>query len=205
MGSRNQWEATRRELILDYLLEHKGFLLASEAVREGLDAKVLQRMARDGDLERVAHGFYADSSFQWDPLLLAQHRCPKGIFSMDTALFLHRLIKRRPARWALTIPSGSSCSLMADPAYRFFYLKSTSWKLGQVSVLSPYGHPVLAYDPERTLCDCLRRPDDVDRDEFMHALRNYLDSPIRNKKLLLEYADALHVRGVMEPYLEVLR
>jgi predicted transcriptional regulator of viral defense system len=94
------------EILLALLDEHGGYFTAKDARENGIDNKTLQRTVKRGLIERVAHGLYVGSDILPDPFFVAQYRCPKGIFSHETALFLHDLCDRVPLRLAMTIPSG---------------------------------------------------------------------------------------------------
>lgn len=197
---------TDKESVLSYLSTHNG-LISAKAVRQmRIDTKALQRLAQSGDLERIAHGLYMDAEHLDDPFFVAQYRCPQGVYSMDTALYLHHLTDRNPTRLSLTIPSGSNTRFLLKPErYQIYYLKNELWKLGQTTVLSPYSNPVIAYDIERTLCECIRKLDELDRDEIISAVKVYMRIPGAKLNKLLDYADIFHIRETVRQYMEVLR
>jgi len=187
------------------LLGQRGGYLASSAAREsGVDNKTLQRMANRGLIERVAHGLYADADIFPDPFYIAQYRCPKGIFSHETALFLHDLSDRDPLRLMMTIPSGWNTQLLTDSSMLFFYSEPKRMRLGVCEIETPSSVKVRAYDTERTLCDCLRNIDKLDRDLILTALKRYAKRSDRDNAKLLEYAATLKIRDMVYRYLEVL-
>jgi hypothetical protein len=63
---------------------------------------------------------------------------------------------------------------------------------------------VIAYDIERTLCDCLRSIEKLDRDLVITAIKRYVRRNNRDNAKLLEYATVFKVRDVVYRYLEVL-
>src|SRR5215469_17967567 len=101
------------------LKERNGYLAANEARKNGVSNKTLQRMADRNLIERIAHGLYIDKAVWPDAFFIAQYRCPKGIFSHETALFLHGLCDRDPRTLALTmtIPSGWNTKLLTDKEF----------------------------------------------------------------------------------------
>jgi predicted transcriptional regulator of viral defense system len=197
---------TDKDQALQYLKEHDGVIRLADIRRLEIGSKTLQRLVHSGRLERVARGLYIDADQMEDSFLVAQYRCPRGVFCMDTALYLHRMTDRNPTRLVMTIPSGWNTPLLEQSnRYRFFYLKPELWRLGQTSLLTPSGHPVTAYDLERTICDCIRRIDELDRDEVLSAMKRYMKDPRARLKELLDYAEVFHLRDKMRQYMEVLR
>ena len=181
-----------------------GYLSSKDARSFGIDNKTLQRMASSGRIERVAHGLYIDSEVFPDPFFIAQYRCPKGVFSHETALYLHDLSDRNPLRLMMTIPSGWNSKLLSDKNMVFFYSEPERMNLGISEIETPSGVMVIAYDIERTLCDCLRSIKKLDRDLVITAIRRYVRSDIRDNAKLLEYATVFKIRDVVYRYLEVL-
>jgi len=183
---------------------HSGYLTAKDARESGVDNKVLQRMAKLGLIERAAHGLYLGADVFPDPFFIAQYRCPKGIFSHETALFLHDLSDRNPLRIMMTIPAGWNSKLLSDNNMFFFYSTPKYMGLGACDVGTPFGVNVRAYNIERTLCDCLRYIDKLDRDLVLTALKQYAKHKDRDSSKLLEYASILRIRDTVYRYLEVL-
>ena len=86
---------------------HGGYLTTKEARENGIESKAMQRMADRGLIERVAHGLYVGTDIFPDPFYVAQYRCPKGVFSNETALFLHDLSEGSPFRTSSRCWNGS--------------------------------------------------------------------------------------------------
>ena len=181
-----------------------GHLTSREARENGIENRTLQRMADRGLIERVVYGLYVGADIFPDPFLVARHRCPKGVFSHDTALFLHDFSDRDPLRLTMTIPSGWNTPLLTDDNMLFFYSSPKRMGLGICETDTPSGVKVIAYDIERTLCDCLKSIDKLDRDLVLTALKRYAKSAGRDSAKLLEYASVLKIRDLVYRYLEVL-
>jgi len=184
--------------------ERGGYLTMREARENGITNKTMQRMADCGLIERVAYGLYACTDIFPDPFFVAQYRCPKGVFSNETALFLHDLSDRDPLRLMMTIPSGWNSQLLKDDSFLFFYSSPKKMRLGVCETETASGMKVRVYDAERTLCDCLKNIDRLDRDLVLTALKRYIKGGERDSAKLLEYATALKIRDMVYRYLEVL-
>ncbi|MDR1298184.1 MAG: type IV toxin-antitoxin system AbiEi family antitoxin domain-containing protein [Deltaproteobacteria bacterium] len=192
------------EKVFTLLDERGGYLTSKEARENGVENKILQRMTERGLIERAAHGLYIGAEIFPDPFFVTQYRCPKGVFSNETSLFLHDLSDRDPIRPTMTIPSGWNTPLLKDGDIQFFYSRPKWMGLGACDLETPSGMKVRAYDTERTLCDCLRNIDKLDRDLVLTALKRYAKSKDRDSAKLLEYASALKICDTVYRYLEVL-
>ena len=192
------------EKALALMKQNSGYLSSKEAQQNDIENKVLQRMVERGLIERVAHGLYAETGVFSDAFFVAQHRVPKGVFSHETALFLHDLSDRDPLRLMITIPAGWNSKILTDDTMLFFYNRPKRLALGTCEIKTPFGMQVRTYDVERTLCDCLKHIDKLDRDLVLTALKRYLKSEQRDNAKLLEYATILKIRDEVYRYLEVL-
>jgi predicted transcriptional regulator of viral defense system len=187
------------------LIKENGVLTAKEARLAGIDNKRLQNGVAQGKLERMSHGLYMSSTSFEDEYFLAQYRCGQGIFSHETALFLHGLSDRIPLRLTLTIPTGFNSRILKDKKrYQFFYSKPELHKLGIIVMPSPYNHEIRVYDKERTICDCLKKIDKLDKDVVLSGLKQYLGETGNDYAKLLRYAEVLKIKDVVKRYLEVL-
>jgi hypothetical protein len=104
----------------------------------------------------------------------------------------------------MTIPSGWNSPLLTDKDMLFFYNRPKWMELGVCETNTPSGVKVKAYDAERTLCDCLRNIDKLDRDLVLSALKQYAKGNERDSAKILEYASMLKIRDMVYRYLEVL-
>ena len=192
------------EKVYALLKERGGYLTSKEARENGVENKALQRMAERGLIDRAAHGLYVGADIFPDPFYVTQYRCPKGVFSHETALFLHDVSDRDPLRMMMTIPAGWNSQLLTNESVLFFYNTPKKMRLGVCEIETPSGMKVRAFDIERTLCDCLRNIDKLDRDLVLTALKRYVKEKSRDSAKLLEYAAALKIRDMVYRYLEVL-
>ena len=190
--------------IMTLLKSNQGYLTTRAAREQGVSNVTLHRMVSRGELIRLAQGLYAAPDIIPDPYYIAQYRCPQGVFSHETALFLHDLSDRTPLQLMMTIPTGGNTRLLTDPGMVFFYGKPALMELGSQKMSTPYGLPIIAYNEERTLCDCLRAANKLDKDLVLTALKRYMKNPESNKAQLLDYAEIFNIRDVVRRYLEVL-
>jgi predicted transcriptional regulator of viral defense system len=183
---------------------NNGYLTAKDALANGVQNTALRRLTERGVIECVAHGLYVCADAIPDPFFVAQYRCPKGVFSHETALFLNDLCDRVPLQLMMTIPSGWNTRLLSNEDLLFFYGNPKHMKLGTIETETAYGNTVTAYDAERTLCDCLRSVDKLDKDLVLTAHKRYMKTPGADKAKMLKYAAVFNIRDVALRYMEVL-
>nr|WP_320025038.1 type IV toxin-antitoxin system AbiEi family antitoxin domain-containing protein [uncultured Acetobacterium sp.] len=196
---------TDKEMIPDALKKNNGVIETKQFAERGIDNKVFRRLEQEGKIERISKGIYIDVEQMVDDYLIMQYRCKKGIFSHETALFLHDLCDRSPLKLMMTIPTGYNTRLLKlNDYYQFFYMKKEFHEIGKMNVQSPYGHTIVVYDKERTICDCLKKRDKLDTDIALAAVRQYMRDPERDFIKLQLYADVFKISALVHQYMEVL-
>jgi len=195
----------RKEVIANIMTANNGILVASAVRTAGIDNKELQKLENEGFLERIARGLYISPADMADEYFLAQHKCGKGVFSHETALYFHNLCDRTPLQLMITIPSGYNTKLLKEKdAYRFFYCKPELHAIGITSMKSPFGNDVRVYDKERTLCDCIKKKNSLDFDLVVSAIKRYMEEKGADFAKLLSYAEMFKIRDIVRQYMEAL-
>ncbi|MCD4715020.1 MAG: type IV toxin-antitoxin system AbiEi family antitoxin domain-containing protein [Clostridiales bacterium] len=195
-----------QKYLVDKLLKEKnGILTSGEAREAGVSYKTIQRMKQSGEIQKLEQGLYMDPNQMEDEFFLTQYRCKKGIFSHETALYFHDLSDRMPLQMMLTIPSGYNTRLLKEKdKYKFFYIDEKLHIIGKTTTETPYGHQVFVYDKERTICDCIKKKDQLDADIINESLRRYMKMPGADYSLLLGYAEIFKIKDLVRKYMEVL-
>jgi len=194
-----------KELVLELLQKNNGILESKQVTEAGIDNKILQRLVKSREIERIGRGLYVDVNYMEDEYFVTQFRCKQGIYSHETALFFHDLCDRTPLQLTLTIPNGYNTRILKDTEkYKFFYCKKELCEVGKMNLKSPHGNEIVVYDKERTICDCLRKKDKMDMDLVLTAVKQYMREPGADFARLLKYAELFHVREMVRRYMEVL-
>ncbi|OGO77347.1 MAG: hypothetical protein A2Y23_02960 [Clostridiales bacterium GWB2_37_7] len=59
------------------------------------------------------------------------HRCIKGVFSHETALFFHDITVKTPFHFMMTIPAGYNTSILKETdKYLYFYYSKDTYEIG---------------------------------------------------------------------------
>lgn len=196
---------TQKDLVIKLLKDNKGILTSGEAREAGVAYKTLQRMYQDGQIEKLGQGLYMDHNQMEDEYFLTQYRCRKGIFSHETALYFHDLSDRTPLQLMLTIPSGYNTRLLKEKEkYKFFYISEKLHTFGKITMDTPFGHQINVYDKERTICDCLKKKNQLDTALVNEAIKRYMKTPGADYSKLLKYAEIFNIKDWVLKYMEVL-
>ena len=192
------------QLIMKLAKQNNGVITTAMVVAMGCSRGSLKYLADKGMLEKSSRGVYTLPEVWDDEFVNLQGRYKRGVFSLETALFLWDLSDRTPNRYHMTFPgtynlaSPKSEGVICSGAKEPFYI------MGITEVKTPGGNIVKAYNAERTLCDILRPRNHVDVQIVTDAFKRYAGRKEKNIPLLSEYAGMLKVENRLRSYLEVL-
>lgn len=194
----------KEKILMNLLLEKGGRITAKQASLAGIHRMFLKQLADAGQIVRVARGVYQLASSQEDELLNLQHRCPTGVFSCETALFLHSLIERAPFVWTMTFKGFYHSPSLAKNGIVVKHSSKNLYPLEIVDVKTPLGNTVRAYSVERTLCEIMTTKAAADIQTITYAVKTYVSRKEKNIPKLIQLAKAFHVEKKLRAYLEVL-
>lgn len=190
--------------ITGILQERGGVLVVADAIKQGIPRSAVYQFVRERGLEKISPGIFLDQDEFPDELYLLQARYPKIVYSHNTALYLHGMAEREPVPITLTVASSYNAESLADSGARIFYVKPEWHGIGIAEAVTPGGHAVRTYDPERTVIDIVRRKAAMDPAAYAYALRRYAASKEKSLVNLGRYAQQMGVERQVQSALEVL-
>lgn len=192
-----------KEKILNLGKKNNGIITSKMVSEAGLSRKVLAELESSGVLTRVERGIYMMDFGYADDYFLLQHRFPNGVYSHETALFLLGYSDRVPIMPQMTFPYGFH-STRAKKAGLIPIISKQDTLSGIVTIKRSGGTTIKVYEIERTLIDLLKPKYDADKEQFLPALKRYLQSNERDITKLMDFARMFNVVDKIQPYLEVL-
>ncbi|MGF6990871.1 putative transcriptional regulator of viral defense system [Lachnospiraceae bacterium PF1-21] len=195
---------TRYDIVLEMAKANNGTVTTSMVRSAGIARQYLRQLVERGNLEKVARGVYILPLVWEDELVNLQYRFKKGVFSKETALFLHDLTDRTPLAYTMTFPENYNLTKVKAAGVNTNRAKGKYYSLGVERMKSPAGNEVFVYNIEKTLCDILRPRSGVENSVIAEAFKRYSTSREKNVPLLSEYARKLKVEERIRAYLEVL-
>ena len=155
-------------------------------------------------IQKICYGLYALSDLIPDELFITQLLCPKAIFSHDTALFFNGYSDQIPFKYTLAVPHGY-ISKTLSAKYDVRHVAKEYATGGIVSVKSDLGNDLKVYCIERTLCELLHKPSDLDKERFIPAIKKYVKSQNKDLLLLMKFGKIFHVEKKLLYYLEAIQ
>lgn len=192
------------ETIRALLLSSSDGIISAKTVSEnGIHRGYLAKMIESGELIKVGSGLYMKSDAWEDELYILQKRFERGIFSHETALFLHGFTDRTPAKFTMTFPHGYTTALLEKENIHKKRTVKQKYDLGIVKLKTPCNNTVRAYDIERTLCDIVKGQGS-DIQIVNEAMKRYVGMKNKDIHKLMEYAEVMRVKPKILKYMEVL-
>lgn len=180
-----------------------GTVTTEQVTSAGIHRSVLQELVEDGEIYRFGRGLYVSTNAWEDDFNLLQRKYEKGIYSHDTALYLHGYSDRTPAQYTMTFLKGYNSPSLKQESIIIKRVIPENYSVGIIELPSPCGNPIRVYDLERTLCDILRGSGS-DIQIVGSAMKKYAASKEKDIHKLMQYADLLHVKPKVLRYMEVL-
>lgn len=195
---------TYGEKVIAMTKDNNGFITASQITDAGFQRRLLGELVSTGKLYKAERGIYALPDAWEDEMFFLQYRYSKGVFSHETALYLHGLSDRTPIAFTMTFPHGYNSIGVKKSGITVKFAKPEIYGLGIVEMPSPNGNPVKVYDIERTLCDIVKGNNACEIGIVNGAMKSYAASREKNLSKLISYAERLRVKPKILRYMEVL-
>lgn len=194
----------QRDTLQKILTQNQGYITNAEAKAAGIASFSLLSFARKEGLVRLAPGFYASLSWPEDDYFLFQYRYPHFIYSGESALYLWGLTDQIVTRKVVTGPNGYHPYRQKEKGIEVHFERNQAiYKVGIVSATTIFGHSVQTYDPEKTLCDLVRRRGQIESEVFAKAFHLYQKRKDRDPQKLMRYAQQMGIAQEMNGILEL--
>jgi predicted transcriptional regulator of viral defense system len=194
----------KNTIILEMIEKNNGFITSAKVTEAGLQRRILSELVAADKIVRLERGIYVLPHVWEDEMYFLQYRYSKGIFSNETALYLHGLSDRTPQAYTLTIPRKYNVQGMKKKNVKVKFVTDEIYGIGIMEMPSPLGNPIRVYDKERTLCDIVKGNNSYDIQLVNQAMKAYAVLPDRDMAKLLGYAERLRVKPKILRYMEVL-
>lgn len=192
------------EKIKEMLAQNNGIITASQVTKIGIPRRYLKNMLDMELLTKVDRGVYIRPEMWEDEMYILQYKYGKGIFSHETALYIHGLTDRAPIKYIMTFPYGYHGHSLNEANVKTKKSIKELYDLGLTNGTSPCGNPICLYDVERTLCDIVKGNNTCDIQIVNQAMKQYARMPGKDIMQLFDYAEKMRVKPKIMNYMEVL-
>lgn len=193
----------KKRLIYDAFEDNDGLLNFNQVKQLGLSYYTLNLMLANAEIYSDERGLYSLPSVYVDEWFSIQHRFPKGIFSLDSALWLHGLSLTVPFQPTLSFPYGTNTKNIKQNNILPIVLRSY-YDIGIERLERQPKQSIFVYSRERTLAECLRPIYKMDIQLISTAFQIYFKSGQHNLDELYHYGKLFKVTRKLQSYIEVL-
>ncbi|QVI35012.1 transcriptional regulator [Lacticaseibacillus chiayiensis] len=191
---------------LDALLKKYHTFVSGTARRYGISSSMLKHAVNIGRISREERGVYVEDGYTWDDFAVLAQRYTKGIFALDTALFLHGLTDQLPDRFIMAFPHGYRNPRLAEQGVVPIYYVSDRYFPGITTAETPNMGIVPVYSIERTILELWERAD-VAPYTRKEAINNYMyeyGNSVESYRKLKKLKEQLYPKSDIFKLLEVL-
>lgn len=185
--------------------KHNNVLSTAELTFYKIYYTDIQKLLDEGLIEKVRRGFYhwIDQSNSSE-IVIINRLFPDAILCMDIALFYYGYSDRNSAEWHFAIDKNVSKqrTKIDYPFIKAYRTESYLLPLGKtIGIIDET--PVRIYDKDRTICDCLKNMNRMDKEVFNKAIQNYVKDSKKNISNLMQYAKELRVKEKVKNIIEI--
>ena len=192
------------ELVANQVEKNHGFVFLATLKESGYaNQSSLNYLKKEG-FEKVSGGIYLSPLYYEDDMYVFQKRFAKGVYSHETALYLHNLSDVTPFNYTMTFPRGYHSKKIKEEPISVVWKDRSVWQEDQTTVRSSNGNDIVVYSMERTLCDMFNTRYEADEDVRLQAIVKYMKRADKNIPKLLNLAKRYNVLDKLKTYVEVL-
>lgn len=182
--------------------QYGGIITSKEINSSNIPTVYLTRMVENGDLIRVDRGLYMDPSGDYDEYYFFSTRFQVAVFSYVSALYLHGLTDIIPNEMEITVYRGYNPHRMNEDV-RIHYVTKEIYSLGITESTTMFGNKVKAYDLERTICDFIKKRNEIETELFSKTINNYVRCKNKDMNRLYEYSKQMKIYRKVKELMEV--
>lgn len=193
----------KRALIKKLAKRYHGTITRNQLIANNVSSYNINLALSSGLLERPRAGIYQEADIPEDIFYSLQQKYKRGVYSLETALYLWNLSDQYPFSLDMTFPRGYNHATLDFDVNAHHQVKKLQG-LGITETKSFNGNIIKVYSPERTLAEILRTVNAVDIEIITNAYKSWAKNKKKNINLLMDFAEKFRVTDKVNNYLEVL-
>lgn len=190
-------------LIKKLTAEYNGTITHNQLTNNNSSSYNINLALKSGLLERIRPGIYQKLDTTEDIFYSLQQKYKRGIYSLETALYLWNLNDQYPFSLDMTFPRGYNHANLDLDIKAHYQIKSLQ-DIGITETKSFNGNTIKVYSPERTLAEILRTVNMVDIEIVTNAYKTWTKRSKKDINALMDFAEKFKVTDKANSYLEVL-
>ena len=164
---------------------------------------ILTRYFQERLLYRISQTHYRENFYlKGGALIDVEAIIPGGVLCLFSAWNVHGLTTSLPQAYHVAVKRGRKITLPTFPKIELHHITDTMFDIG-VEELVVSGYHIHIYNKERCVCDAVKYRNKIGMDVCSEVVNNYISQPDRNLSLLMDYADKLRVKRILEQYIAI--
>lgn len=163
----------------------------------------IDNLIKNKDIKKMEYGIYAKADQLIDPFSIYHLKYQRGVYCLNTALYLWGYSDRYPETLDMMFPQGYNTSNIVN-AIRPHTQIDKYFKLGVKKLKTDNGNIVKVYSLERTLAEILRPKNHFDIELVTKAYKKWAKSPNKDINSVIMFAEQFKVLDKLQTYMEVL-
>lgn len=194
------------EKINEILDKNNGIISRKEVVNQGIASIYFTKFIKENNLIKISKSEYIDQNYIKDKYYLLQKRFPRVIFSGYLGLFLVGLIDKVPENIEISIYKDYRIKKETLPKNTIIHIENNEefFNIGNYYVLDSYGNSLYTYSKEKLIVEMIRKKDKYDKDIYIKALKNFLNSNDKSFELVFKYAKMRKIEKKVDEIFELL-
>ncbi|KAF0092405.1 MAG: hypothetical protein FD141_589 [Fusobacteria bacterium] len=190
-----------KDEIKSLFIEYGHIMKTSELNDNKISYRNIKELINNGVIEKLRNGYYhlADEN-DFSEIKIINLFYHEAIICMNSALYYHGYSDRTPSEWHLA--TYYKQIKINYPFIKLYLLEKSKYEIGKTDICID-GHKSQIYDKERTICDCLRHLNKMDREIFNKAIQNYVKDQKKNIPNLMKYAKQLKLEKKVKDLLSI--
>ena len=189
---------------LNFLLteKYKGYIDTEDLMKEGLTNRQIGLLTAEEKLEKIAHGHYWVNSDAYgkpeDYKAVEVARVNENaVICADSACYYMGLIDVEPQVLSIATKRSDRHKMKMNFEVSRHYFSEQAFEDEKHVFDTKYGS-YNVYGIDRSVCDCIRFREDIDKDIFELVIENYRRYAKKNEERLMAYAKAMRIGRQVE-------
>lgn len=186
-------------------VQSNGIVKTDSIKNIGFTNEEISKLCTLGVINRIKHGYYCLSDEFVSDEKIISILLSDTVICLETALYYHGYCDCAPQVWSLAVPRTYSRTKLKFESLHLKpkFIQNDLFDLGKSKILIN-GFELNIYDKERTICDCFKYKNQLDREIFNKAIYAYIADENKNLINLSNYAKKMRVYRKVSDVMEVL-
>lgn len=182
--------------------KYKGYIDTEDLMKEGLTNRQIGLLTAEEKLEKIAHGHYWVNSDAYgkpeDYKAVEVARVNENaVICADSACYYMGLIDVEPQVLSIATKRSDRHKMKMNFEVSRHYFSEQAFEDEKHVFDTKYGS-YNVYGIDRSVCDCIRFREDIDKDIFELVIENYRRYAKKNEERLMAYAKAMRIGRQVE-------